>query len=125
MVITALPKPLSVSGHRHNQVGSARFAIGIESLSQAGGKPARQRRYLLVLQKNNGPCHGLGIRGIAAGKVETIKAALAYVTKGRPFPVKDNGGDKRPSATGAAGARERPKRCHTGSAEGDTTRGVQ
>lgn len=46
---------------------------------------------MLVLQKNNGPCHRLGIRRIAAGKVEIIKAALAYVTEGRPFPVEDNG----------------------------------
>jgi hypothetical protein len=116
---------LSVSGHRHNQVGSARFAIGIESLSQAGGKPARQRRYLLVLQKNNGPCHSFGIGRIAPGEIEIVKAALTYVTEGRGFPIKDDGRDKRPSATGAAGARERPKRCHAGAAEGDSTRSIQ
>jgi hypothetical protein len=46
---------------------------------------------LLVLQKNNGPCHGLGIRRIAAGKVEIIKAALTYATEGLPFPVEDDG----------------------------------
>jgi hypothetical protein len=125
LVITAFPKPLSVSGHGHDYVYLALFAIDIEGLPQDGGKPAGQGRYLLVLQKNNGPCHGLGIRRIAAGKVEIIKAALAYVTEGRPFPVEDNGGDKWPSATNAARARERPKRSQTGSAKGDSSRGVQ
>ena len=104
MVITALPKPLRVSGHGHNQVGLARFTIGIESLLQVGGKPARQRRYLLVLQKDNGPCHGFGIGRIAQGEIEIVKAALTQVTEGRGFPIEDDCRDKRPSATGAAGA---------------------
>jgi hypothetical protein len=91
LVITAFSKPLSVSGHGHNYVRPAPFVIGIEGLPQDGGKPAGQGRYLLVLQKNNGPCHGLGIRRIAAGKVEIIKAALTYATEGLPFPVEDDG----------------------------------